>query len=323
MAANRWPAGLSKAIIQSRSKTAFRFVILDNSKSMCKRDGHVIVYDRKGVPRVEESTRWDEVVASTRVIANLADLASLPTEIRLLNRSEPVVIGASSSSSSSSSGLVRVLNNLNHEPSGTTPMCKQLLDVIEQLQCMEYELKASGKVAQLIIMTDCETTDGNLVDVLKPLEGMPLQIIIRMCTDERSVTEYWHNINAQLDLDIYVLDHCDVEAVEVMENNNWLTYAEPLHRMREFGIMVPALNHLNYRQLTRTEIKSVLELLGGTDSLLLPNPETDWPAFVEAAKVSLQSLPMVYCPVRNEPRPWIDVEQVYYTLTCVFQLLSR
>ena len=138
-----------------------------------------------------------------------------------------------------------------------------------------------------------------------------MQIIIRMCTDERSVTEYWHNINAQLDLDIYVLDHCDVESVAVMDNNNWLTYAEPLHRMREFGIMVPALNYLNYRQLTRTEIKSVLELLGGTDSSLLPNPETDWPAFVEAAKVCSQSLPMVYCPVRNEPQPWIDVEQVY------------
>ena len=30
-----------------------------------------------------------------------------------------------------------------------------------------------------------------------------------------------HNINAQLDLDIYVLDHMDIEAVEVMENNNW------------------------------------------------------------------------------------------------------
>ena len=159
--------------MESRSKVAFRFVILDNSKSMLKRDGHVIVYDRKGVPRIEESTRWEEVVASTRVIANLADLASLPTEIRLLNRSEPVVIGISgaSSSSSSSGNLVRVLNHLNHEPSGTTPMCKQLLDVIEQLRCMEYELKASGKVAQLIIMTDCLSTDGNLVDVLKPLEG--------------------------------------------------------------------------------------------------------------------------------------------------------
>jgi hypothetical protein len=44
---------------------------------------------------------------------------------------------------------------------------------------------------------------------------MPVQIIVRMCTEERVVTEYWHGINAQLDLDIYVLDHMDTEAVEV------------------------------------------------------------------------------------------------------------
>ena len=36
-----------------------------------------------------------------------------------------------------------------------------------------------------------------------------MQIIIRMCTDETEVSEYWHNINASLDLDIRVLD--DVE----------------------------------------------------------------------------------------------------------------
>ena len=36
-----------------------------------------------------------------------------------------------------------------------------------------------------------------------------MQIIIRMCTDEMEVSEYWHNINASLDLDMRVLD--DVE----------------------------------------------------------------------------------------------------------------
>ena len=186
-------------------------------------------------------------------------------------------------------------------------MCKQLLDVIEQIRCMEYELRQSGKNALLIIMTDCESTDGNIVDVLKPLEGMPLQIIIRMCTDERAVQEYWHNINAQLDLDIYVLDHMDIEAVEVMENNSWLTYAEPLHRMREFG-MIPALNYLDYRQLTRTEIKSVVELLVGQS--LHPDPEADWPAFVDAVATAVPSLPVVYCPVCNEVRPWVNIDQL-------------
>ena len=36
---------------------------------------------------------------------------------------------------------------------------------------MEAELRASGKIALLIIATDGESTDGNVVDMLKPLEG--------------------------------------------------------------------------------------------------------------------------------------------------------
>jgi hypothetical protein len=43
-----------------------------------------------------------------------------------------------------------------------------------------------------------------VVEILKPLEGLPLKLIIRMCTDEREVSEYWHSINAALDLDIKV-----------------------------------------------------------------------------------------------------------------------
>ena len=144
----------------------------------------------------------------------MADAAGLPMELRLLNRTEPVVVGGSNGGGGTKN-LARILALLSSEPSGTTPMCRQLYDVIDQLRDMEHELRASGKIALLIIMTDCESTDGSIVDVLKPLEGMPVQIIVRMCTEERVVTEYWHGINAQLDLDIYVLDHMDTEAVEV------------------------------------------------------------------------------------------------------------
>jgi hypothetical protein len=44
----------------------------------------------------------------------------------------------------------------------------------ERLRQLEGTLKTGGKVACLIIATDGESTDGNVVDVLKPLEGLPL-----------------------------------------------------------------------------------------------------------------------------------------------------
>ena len=184
----RWPSGFAQLVRETRKQVAFRFVVVDNSRSMLKHDGHRIVYDRYSMPFVEECSRYDEVAESTRVIATLAEAASLPTEVRLLNKTDPVIVGVGRGNSSN---LSRVMTQLNQEPSGTTPMCRQLHDIIASLHSMERDLRSTNKIALLIIMTDCESTDGNIVDVLKPLEGMPLQIIIRMCTDERAVTEYW------------------------------------------------------------------------------------------------------------------------------------
>ena len=147
-----------------------RFVVIDDSRSMLKRDAHRIAFDRHGVPTYQECTRWDEVAASARVMASLADAAGLPMELRLLNRTEPVVVGVNPSrgvvsgsggnGGGSTKNLARILALLSAEPSGTTPMCRKLYDIIDQLRGMEHELRASGKIALLIIMTDCESTDG-------------------------------------------------------------------------------------------------------------------------------------------------------------------
>ena len=130
-----------------------------------------------------------------------------------------------------------------------------------------------------------------------------------MCTDETEVSEYWHHINASLDLDIRVLDDVEAEATEVKENNAWLTYGEPLHRAREFGVMVPAIDALNERLLTRLEIKNVCEILLGSSQGPLPNPETNWVAFVQAVRVAQEgSSSPTFCPVKKTLAPWIDVD---------------
>ena len=42
-------------------QVSFRFVIVDNSRSMLKRDGHRLVTLSSGEQRFEECTRWEEV----------------------------------------------------------------------------------------------------------------------------------------------------------------------------------------------------------------------------------------------------------------------
>ena len=89
---------------------------------------------------------------------------------------------------------------------------------------MEKALVESKHVALLLLFTDGEATDGNVVDVLKTAERFPLKIVVRMCTNDPAVISYWQNINAQLDMDIVVLDDAVVEAAEVQKRNRWLTY---------------------------------------------------------------------------------------------------
>lgn len=65
-----------------------------------------------------------------------------------------------------------------------------------------------------------------------------------MCTDDEKIVSYWNNIDKVLELDMDVLDDLFGEAAEVYENNKWLAYGEPMHRLREFGIPVKEIDLL-------------------------------------------------------------------------------
>ena len=203
-------------------------------------------------------SRWDEVAKAVREIAGLANAAKAPTEIRFLNNSQPIVVGTEEAKGDE---LAIIATQLAVEPHGQTPICAQLLEVIKQVKNMESELRKSQKVALLVIMTDGESSDGSIIETLKALEGFPVQVIVRISTEEKEVVDYWQNINSELDLDIYVLEGYEWESNLVQARNSWLTYGEPLHQIRAFGIAVPGVNTLSYRQLNKENIKSICELL--------------------------------------------------------------
>ena len=140
-------------------------------------------------------------------------------------------------------------------------MSTHLLQITELLEDMDDELHATKKIAVLTILTGCESTDGNTVDLLRLLEGMPLKIIIRICCEESQAADHWHSLSAQLDLDIDIIGHVKMEAMVMIENNNWLTYGEPLHYLREFGVAVPAINSISMRQLSMHELWTLTRIL--------------------------------------------------------------
>jgi len=52
--------------------------------------------------------------------------------------------------------------------------------------------------------------------------------------------------------------------------------------------------------------------LGG-DLSDLPHPGVDWKAFANKIKDLNRTVPMVFCPLNNAMRPWVDVKQLNAT----------
>lgn len=126
---------------------------------------------------------------------------------------------------------------------------------------MEPKLRKSKRVALLVLITDGTSTDGDVINVLRPLEGFPLRIVVRILTEDKELIEYWQHINSTLNLDICILTSLKEEAAASEKKNSWLTYGEPLFLLREFGVEIPGLNMLPYRQLPKEKIKAICQLL--------------------------------------------------------------
>lgn len=116
------------------------------------------------------------------------------------------------------------------------------------------------KVA-VIIATDGESSDGDIAAAMQPLKDLPCWVVIRLCTDEDKVVNYWNNIDKVLELDLDILDDISGEAKEVCEGNTWLTYGEPLHRMREFGVTIKEMDLLDEGKLSAEQILVVIRTM--------------------------------------------------------------
>ena len=193
------------------------------------------------------------------MIATVSDASETPAEIRLLTTGKS---GQQPSGTSRAVGLGKdggaslsaVMALLDIEPSSAkTPICRHIREVADQIRRLSV---AAGKVALLVLLVDGAATDGDPAEALRPLEGLPVQVVVRVYTEERDVHDYWHRVSGLLDLDVQVgpgrafdpgpspwaspspthrspaqvLGAALAEARRAAEHNPWLNYGEPLHR---------------------------------------------------------------------------------------------
>jgi hypothetical protein len=86
-------------------------------------------------------------------------------------------------------------------------------------------------------------------------------VIIRLCTSEEKVVQYWNSIDQQLELDIDVLDDPYGDAKQVAQFNPWLTYGEPIHRLREFGASLKEMDIIDESTVSSEQMRVLCSFL--------------------------------------------------------------
>eukprot|EP00600_Ochromonadales_sp_CCMP1393_P005096 CAMPEP_0174960040 /NCGR_PEP_ID=MMETSP0004_2-20121128/3495_1 /TAXON_ID=420556 /ORGANISM="Ochromonas sp., Strain CCMP1393" /LENGTH=400 /DNA_ID=CAMNT_0016208393 /DNA_START=728 /DNA_END=1933 /DNA_ORIENTATION=+ len=303
LTANKWPLGLQDTFLKNLARIPMRFFICDDSGSMSATDGHKLM-SNGSVEKMVTCTRWQELTEGLKFHATLAHVANAKSEFRLLNGAQPIRVGMNDVDEESRFAMLMAI--LDNSPSGQTPLCRHIREVVTQIQGLEQELRASGRKACVIIASDGESSDGDIVSAMRPLRSLPVWAVVRLCTDEDRVVEYWNNIDSQLEMDMDVLDDLSGEAQEVYANNSWLTYGEPLHRLREFGVLIKEMDIMDSDKLSLDQVRIFCSVLFGGNVDNYPHPELDFKAFVTTVAGEAMRAPEVWDPVSKKRKQWID-----------------
>ena len=288
-----------------------RVCIIDDSSSMKKVDGaYMIIQD--GIATKVNCTRWDELKDTILFFLETSHTLKIPTEFRLLNQLVPKITGDKEIDPDNCNYLGLKQFMTNGSPSFGTPLCKHLGEIVTYITTLKDELLHNGKLVSLIICTDGIASDGNIIPFMKQLAQLPCTVTIRLCTNSKSVTDYWSNIDKDLEINLDIIDDFFGEAEEVYSKNPWINYGLFLHRIREFGINVKVFDLLDERSLSVNHMLEFMSVLFNCNKTQIPNPDLDWIVFENWVGEQNRTLSHTFNPntIGLKSEPWININQL-------------
>jgi len=325
-----FPSGLANAVFRY-CKEAFpiRFWVMDNSGSMISCDGRKLVETKqRNHVKWVDCSRWEELKECVKYHAQMAAHLEFQTQFTFLN-TNTVSAGGHSYYGISEMGpdmIEEELESLLREisrtyPSGATPLEQRLNEIYTRIAPIAASLRKAGQKVVVCLATDGLPTDerGYQSDDIRSsfetalrrlMQDMPVWMVIRLCTSEEAVIQFYQNLDEQLECNIEVLDDYLDEAKEIYQHNPWITYGLSLHRCREMGFHNRLLDLLDERSLTLDEVVEFLRLVFGERSIS-SDPHMDWDDFLREIKTQLLAKEdLTYNALRRKLTPWVDVSQL-------------
>lgn len=304
--------GLAEAMTQNNAAFPLRIWVVDNSGSMISRDGMRMVKTSNGGYKMVECTRWVELQETVECHIRFAGLLEAPTVFRLLNPENSVqqFSVAENGPDCIQQDIQHALGCMRHSPRGGTPLTEQVLEIRENVLELQPTLVEKGQKVAIILATDGVPNGSKeeFVQALRSLEGLNVWVVIRLCTDDDIVVDFYNNLDSQLELSLEVLDDFEMEGKECYEFNPFLNYALPLHRCREMGYHHRLFDLFDERKLTADEVREFLMLLFGDCEL--PDPHVDWDAFSNTISNMLKEEQYQWNPVTKRAEPWINMNKL-------------
>lgn len=212
---------------------------------------------------------------------------------------------------------------MSTQPKGCTPLTDRLQRIRNQILPQARDLAINGQKVIIVVATDgMPTTPYGQIDQQRFCQELrrisvelPSHIVIRLCTDQDDVTEYYNNLDADPELQLEILDDMRAEAREIRQaGNSWFTYSPIFHQIREAGTFIKVLDLVDERRLVPMEVALLAQLLIREHEDDPPLP-TDPQAFCEAARALVPKCRLVFDPIRQAMVPPVSVAQLEWAIT--------
>ena len=113
------------------------------------------------------------------------------------------------------------------EPRGLTPLAAATNLITAKIVPMAPGLMKNNQRVCVVIATDGEPSDKGFQAALGRLQALPVWVVVRTCTDEDSVIDYYNDLDAEMEAPMEVLDDLLGEAHEVCQLNRWCATLAP------------------------------------------------------------------------------------------------
>lgn len=258
---NEYPIGLRRLLYGS--KDIVRYIILDDSGSMVFEDGKLdernLTEEEKGLVNVKnvdrygfiKSTRWRELIHTVKMIVNILERANIKMIVVLLNSDTCFEINETINNKQY---LFDTLEKINC--TRLTPLCQNIN------KFLLYKAKNPANYS-LIIITDGESSDGDMKIAMRPLENIDILVTVKLCTNSDRLLNYWNDIDKNLEFNIDIIDDFVSESREVSSVNSWINYNQILHSFKLLGCNTRKIDFLDEKPLSQEEkLKFINEVFG-------------------------------------------------------------